>query len=1063
MLFPIVFVRVMIYMTKKILIMICVTVLLCSAFSQAVRLSGSAENYNNKSRNFKLNRASKIEEPTRSPPKRSDRSNNIDVPSWQVGDDWTYYGIIYISFSDNSDYMSLWCNATLTVSRIDFYNKNGTLYPAYNMTLSGDVLGKISVGGTVYHFDGQNNGAPNPNQKGTISGYRIVRASDLSVLYDKMVMQGNIHVNIGFWLAPQTTIKFISWDIIPIEDIDFPAKDGDGFWYNTTRRRIADVNVADLPDYSQHYDSISQYNFTVNGTSNVQETVIAGVFDTYHLDGTSYIDDERSEIWYSPVVKNVVRENHLDIKLSSTGIMQDRRELRRYNIAQDENSIELLPSTNLANRPTRVSGSFPNDPDEDIIVTLPLTGDSWNGKTDGSGDYAVEIIAPSGWDTTNTTTDNGSFGVCVYMDLNPNNKIMSGTLTIVESDLVGPTANAGSSLHIPEDTPYTFNASGSFDDLAIANYTWEYDSPTGPRSFYGIMPEHSFEIPGNYTLTLTVTDIGGTTDTDFIYVNVQDITPPTVIMTPSGNITLDIGSSLYLDGSASFDPEEGLILNYSWIIKEIIEGEPEEYGEVIFGANVSHTFADPGIFLVSLTVSDKIGNYAQDGFTVTVTDPLPPLADAGSDITVNQHETVVFNGSGSSDNVGITGYNWSFVYDDSTINLSGRATSYLFDIADIYTVTLNVTDTYGNWAIDSLTVTVLDITKPFADAGDDAYVDQHQKLVFNGSGCSDNIRITNLTWTFMDDEIINIYGNAPEYTFDNAGVYEVYLTVIDAMNNWANDSMTVTVNDIEQPMADAGGDRVVGVSETVFFNGSGSSDNVGIVDYLWSFIFVGHEGVLKIITTPSANYTFSTIGTYEVSLTVSDLVSNYDTDTILVTVMDLTRPGADAGDDITAKVGQKVEFDGSKSIDDVNVANYTWTFEYDGEQVILSGREVSFTFNKAGTYNITLNVTDEAGNWAEDNIVVKITPAEEETPEEGETESGMGGAVMGIMIIGIIVVIAAAGGVVFLLARKKKGTIEPKDEPEEPEEPEEHAFGGGPLAQDQGGSDESPWDREWGT
>ena len=1044
--------------------MISVTILLFSGFPHAVRLSRDGMySYSKESRSCNVDSGLKIEEGTEGKAGRSPRDNMIDVPSWQVGDDWTYYGIIYISFSDNSDYLSLWSNATLTVSKINFYDKNGTLYPAYNLTLSGTVHGKFSVDGTVFHFDGQNSGPPNANQKGSVSGYRVVRASDLSVLHDKMVLQGHIHYEVfpGVWLAPITTIKFISWDIVPVEDIDFPAKNGDSFWYNTTRRRIADVNVADMADYSQHYDSISQYNFTVNGTSNVQDTVIAGVFNTYHLDGSSYINNERSALWYSPVVKNIIRENHLDIKLSSTGTMQDRRELRNYNIAQDENSIELLPSTNLAGSPTRVSGSFPNDPNEDIIVTIPLTGEMWYGKTDGTGDYAVDIISPSSWDPTNTTADNGSFGVCAYMDLNPNNKIMSRTLTIVESDNDGPTADAGSSLSIPEDTLYRFNASGSFDDRAIANFTWEYDSTDGPRSFYGMMPEHSFEIPGNYTLTLTVTDIGGFTDSDFIYVNVLDITPPIVITTPNSSVTKDIGSALFMDGSTSFDPEGGSIVNYTWIIQDFLQGNPEGFIAKIYGANVSYSFYHTGMFRVILTVTDEAGNSGWREFSVEVTDPIPPFADAGPDIIVDQHETVQFNGSGSSDNVGIRaneGYNWSFFYDDSLINLSGPAPSFEFAIAGIYPVTLNVTDTYGNWAIDGMTVTVLDITKPFADAGDDVLVDQHSKVVFNGSGCTDNILVTNLTWSFLDGDPIFLYGSSPEYTFDNAGFYTINLTVKDAMGNLATDELTVTVNDIEEPVADAGGDRVVGVSETVLFNGSGSSDNMGIVDYQWSFIFVGHDGVLKTVETSSASYTFSTIGTYEVSLTVKDPAGNNDTDTILITVTDLTRPEADAGGDITGKAGEIVSFDGSLSSDNINIANFTWSFEYDGQLVKLKGREVSFTFVETGTYNITLNITDDVGNWAEDHMVVKITPSDDLIPEKGETDSRMGEAALGIIIAGIIVVIAVVVVAVLLFARKKKENVEPHelDESIEPEESVPNV----PLSSEQGES-ASPWDNEW--
>ncbi|NOQ53632.1 MAG: hypothetical protein GQ558_03395, partial [Thermoplasmata archaeon] len=55
---------------------------------------------------------------------------------------------------------------------------------------------------------------------------------------------------------------------------------------------------------------------------------------------------------------------------------------------------------------------------------------------------------------------------------------------------------------------------------------------------------------------------------------------------------------------------------------------------------------------------------SMDAFAVLLQDVNPPSADAGSDLTIDQHETVKFIGTGSYDNVGIINWNWSFLYNN---------------------------------------------------------------------------------------------------------------------------------------------------------------------------------------------------------------------------------------------------------------------------------------------------------------------------------------------------------------------------------------------------------------
>ena len=179
-----------------------------------------------------------------------------------------------------------------------------------------------------------------------------------------------------------------------------------------------------------------------------------------------------------------------------------------------------------------------------------------------------------------------------------------------------------------------------------------------------------------------------------------------------------------------------------------------------------------------------------------------------------------------------------------------------------------------------------DITPPVANAGPDQFVDEDVKVQFDGSGSTDNIGIRSYVWTFVDGTPRTLNGIAPAYTFLNPGICTVTLKVSDAARNWDTDTMIVTVRDITAPVTNAGPDQSVDEDSLVTFDGTFSTDNVGITSYVWTFV----DGTTKTLNGSVPTYTFSNPGNYSVTLNVTDAAGDWATDTVTITVRDITPP-----------------------------------------------------------------------------------------------------------------------------------------------------------------------------
>lgn len=175
----------------------------------------------------------------------------------------------------------------------------------------------------------------------------------------------------------------------------------------------------------------------------------------------------------------------------------------------------------------------------------------------------------------------------------------------------------------------------------------------------------------------------------------------------------------------------------------------------------------------------------------------------------------------------------------------------------------------------------------------------------------------------------------------------------------------------QPPIASAGPDQIVTSGQVTTLDGSASTDADGtIVDYSWSF-GDGTTGSGAIVT-----HTFTGGADHTVLLVVTDDDGAVDSDTVFVEVN--LPPLAEAGAPRTGAPGQVIGFSGAQSTDsDGTVATFAWDF---GDGTTATGISASHAYAGAGTFTVTLAVTDDDGAAASDTTTVEIIPPDTSPP-----------------------------------------------------------------------------------
>ena len=229
-------------------------------------------------------------------------------------------------------------------------------------------------------------------------------------------------------------------------------------------------------------------------------------------------------------------------------------------------------------------------------------------------------------------------------------------------------------------TELKFNAGASSAPGGVAHYGWQFSDGSEPVETVEPTVSHTFAKKGLHFVALTVFAANGTS-----YGSVNKVRTerggPTAAFSPAAALA---GRSASFS-SASSDPG-GSIVASLW---NFGDGSMAETAS----SSVSHIYAQPGTYTVTLLVLDSVEQIASVSHQIVVDEP-PTAAFSVATPSPTAGQPVPFDASASSDPDGsITAYSWSF--GDGSAAGAGVAPSHTFAAAGSYTVTLTVTDSAG--------------------------------------------------------------------------------------------------------------------------------------------------------------------------------------------------------------------------------------------------------------------------------------------------------------------------------------------------------------------------------
>lgn len=638
---------------------------------------------------------------------------------------------------------------------------------------------------------------------------------------------------------------------------------------------------------------------------------------------------------------------------------QDTLETHTYTVAGDYNPYLVIQTSQgcvdtsflfpvHASSPPVISFSTnPNSvcPNEVVTITNTTQADTidhWHVIADGwSYSHCTTDSTPSITDFTHTGVQD--ITMLAYSHGCEGSTTLPAAVTVKGPIVKGRHFNQCGS------NAYTVMFEANLQDTQSA--TWDFGDGTPPVTITGSGIDtvyHTYSASGYYNAVLT--GINGATGcspyVDSLKVTVKKA--KAVISLP-GTIICENAPSTF-SASSSLDVYPTSYVGYTWFfdtLPPIMTHLP----------TVNQALSDTGSHTIMLIVRDE--NECRDTAFTTITASgvrallsLPVSVGCLPAFTINPVDA----GSTSSADATIMSYSWNYGDGTAGSNTTGilPAHTYTAAVSPSQTFTVSYTIVNTNFCSDVYTTTVtVNAPKPTISSSSDLTICAGTPVTFNSGGSVTDVR--DYIWkgipTATDSIVTSV--NSLTYNFNAAGTYTVIVKTVDSTaGSCAGTSSTnviVSVQAMPQAlfsttnMCDQTSAAVCAGCNIVFIDTS-NTPNLSIRN--WD-LATGSP----IIGADTVGTTYTTPGTYSVSLALTTTYGCKDTLTKTINVLGAT---ADFVSNVsTICKGESISFDTTNSS---GVFTFAWDFGDGTDTTAIS--PVMHPFNyypPSGTYNVVLN------------------------------------------------------------------------------------------------------------
>jgi surface-anchored protein len=579
-----------------------------------------------------------------------------------------------------------------------------------------------------------------------------------------------------------------------------------------------------------------------------------------------------------------------------------------------------------------------------------------------------------------------------YLDDGPGTAVIHGRITdssgtysdytwsITENN-VAPTPSITPPSGADATVAATFIASASdpstADTTAGFTYSWTFGDGSGPVS--GARPSHTYTQPGTYTITLRATDKDhgvGTVSTSFTVSPLPSASFSGPTSVTEGTSNAQVAFTGAIGGSGSY--------TYSYDFND--DGNFEITGSSNATVTVPESYLDdgPSTHVIHGRISDGVGGYSDYTTTIGVTNvpPTPSITlPSGADATV----ATSFTGSATDPSTADTsaGFTYAWDFGDGTSPGSGAHVSHTYTQPGTYTITLTATDKDGGVGTTTGTLTVASL--PTANFSGPPMVNEgtsNASAAFTGQ--SGGIGSYTYSYDFNNDGNFEITGSSsasvtiPESYLDDGSMSRtIHGRITDSVGGYSDYTYSIMVMNVA-PTPTMTRPSAIDVTVPAAFRGTATdpstADTSAGFTYSWNF----GDG-----TMPSAganvSHTFTRVGTYTVTLSVTDKDGGVGTTSASVTVNALPTatfgaPSSVTEGTTTAKATFTSPTGGSGSY------TYSYDFNNDGNFEVTGSSSASATIpesylDDSGTLTVHGRITDSLGGYSDYTSSITINDA----------------------------------------------------------------------------------------